>query len=63
VLGALVGLIRGLSVDPSTAWFAVFEAGVPAFFVGAIIGSVVGVAARVIGCLNNRRADTNHQSI
>ena len=63
VLGALVGLIRGLWVYPPTAWFAVIELGLPAAFVGAVVGATVGLAARVFGRCKSRRADINHQSI
>jgi len=49
LLGALVGLVRGLSVYPPTAWFALFEVGVPALIVGALLGAVVGSAARLLG--------------
>jgi hypothetical protein len=49
LLGALVGLIRGLWVYPPTALFAVYEAGVPALMVGGLLGAFVGSAARLIG--------------
>jgi hypothetical protein len=45
-LGALVGLIRGFQVYPPTAWFAVFEVGLPALFVGAVLGAIFGLVAR-----------------
>ena len=44
-LGALVGLILGLRAYPPTAWFAVFEVGVPAGIAGAVVGAIVGVVA------------------
>ena len=47
-LGALVGLILGLYTYPATAWFAVFEVGVPAGIAGAVVGALVGVVAIVV---------------
>ena len=47
-LGALVGLILGLRAYPATAWFAVFEVGVPAGIAGAVVGALVGVIAIVV---------------
>jgi hypothetical protein len=48
ILGALVGLILGLRASPATAWFAVFEVGVPAGMAGAVVGAVVGLVAVVL---------------
>jgi hypothetical protein len=45
VTGAIVGLAAGLYVYPPTAWFAVFELGVPAAITGAVIGLIVGLIA------------------
>ncbi len=44
MIGAIGGLVVGLLAYPPTAWFAVFELGVPA----AIAGGVVGVIAALI---------------
>jgi hypothetical protein len=49
LLGALVGLIRGLWVYPPTALFAVIEVGLPASLVGASVGALVGLAVRISG--------------
>lgn len=46
--GALVGLVRGLEVYPPTAAFAVFEVGVPAALVGAVLGSASGTVALAV---------------
>jgi hypothetical protein len=43
VVGAIVGLIVGLSVYAPTAWFAVFELGVPAGMAGAVVGFVAAL--------------------
>jgi hypothetical protein len=48
VAGAIVGLVIGLNVNAPTAWFAVFEAGVPATIVGAAAGGVVGAVTLVV---------------
>ena len=45
---AVVGLIVGLHVYPPTAWFAVFELGVPAAIVGALLGLASGLSVRGI---------------
>jgi hypothetical protein len=42
--GGVLGLILGLNAYPPTAWFAVFEIGIP----GAIVGSLLGVTAGFI---------------
>lgn len=47
-VGGLVGLIVGLRVYPPTAWFAVFELGVPAAVVGALLGLASGLSVRGI---------------
>jgi hypothetical protein len=47
-VGGLVGLIVGLRVYPATAWFAVFELGVPAAVVGALLGLASGLSVRMI---------------
>jgi hypothetical protein len=48
VVGALAGLIQGLRTYPPTAWFAVFELGVPAAIVGGVLGLTCGVFASVV---------------
>jgi hypothetical protein len=45
-LGGVVGLIVGLRVYPPTAWFAIFELGVPAAVVGAVLGLASGLSVR-----------------
>jgi hypothetical protein len=45
VVGCLIGLVVGLLVHPPTAWFAVFELGVPASALGALIGLAFGALA------------------
>jgi hypothetical protein len=42
VIGAIVGLAAGLSYPP-TAWFAVFELGIPAAIAGGVVGLVAGL--------------------
>jgi hypothetical protein len=58
-LGAIAGLIQGLRVHPATAWFAVFELGLPAALAGAVIGAIIGLAARMIVWLKSRRININ----
>jgi hypothetical protein len=45
VIGAIAGLIIGLDANPATAWFAVFELGIPAGIAGGLVG---GVAALIV---------------
>jgi hypothetical protein len=40
VIGGIVGLVVGLFAYAPTAWFAVFELGVPAGVVGGIVGLI-----------------------
>ena len=53
ILGALVGLVVGLHAHAATAWFAVFELGIPAGVLGAILGAIAGVVAGAIRRLNH----------
>jgi ABC-type uncharacterized transport system permease subunit len=43
LLGALIGLVVGLIANPLTAWFALFEVGVPAGILGTVVGALVGL--------------------
>ena len=45
VLGGAVGLVAGLVAHPPTAWFAVLELGVPATYLGCVLGLLVGSLA------------------
>lgn len=42
LLGAVAGLAIGLHVDVNTAWFGIFELGIPATIVGGAIGFMAG---------------------
>ena len=42
-VGGTVGLIVGLHVYAATAWFAVFELGIPTAVVGVLAGCVAAV--------------------
>jgi hypothetical protein len=42
VAGAIAGLVIGLNVYAPTAWFALFELGVPASVVGGATGLLAG---------------------
>jgi gas vesicle protein len=54
VLGAVAGLVLGLRAHPATAWFAVFELGIPAAIVGTLLGAVAGAVASVLHRLRTR---------
>jgi hypothetical protein len=43
VVGAIVGLIVGLLANPATAWFAIFELGIPAAIAGWLVGSIAAL--------------------
>ncbi|WP_125569872.1 hypothetical protein [Nocardioides baekrokdamisoli] len=43
-IGALAGLVIGLDTYAPTAWFAVFEIGIPAAMVGGLLGLLVAGA-------------------
>lgn len=45
VIGAIAGLIIGLDANPATAWFAVFEVGIPAGIAGGLVGCVAALIA------------------
>ena len=47
-VGAIVGLVVGLDANPSTAWFAVFEAGIPAALLGGIVGILIGTVVYAV---------------
>ena len=48
IAGAVAGLWIGLVTHPATAWFAVFELGVPASILGGLIGLVGGAVAYAV---------------
>jgi hypothetical protein len=54
LLGGVVGLVVGLRVHPPTAWFAIFEVGIPA----SILGGLVGLASGAIAYAVRRRVGT-----
>jgi hypothetical protein len=45
VVGGVAGLVVGLLVHPATAWFAVFELGIPASILGGLLGMASGAIA------------------
>ena len=47
-VGAVVGLVVGLRVYPPTAWFAIFELGIPAAVAGALLGLASGLSVERI---------------
>jgi len=48
VIGGIVGLVVGLLAYAPTAWFAVFELGVPAGVAGGLIG-LIGALILTVG--------------
>ena len=47
-VGAIVGLIVGLFANAPTAWAAMFEVGMPAFVLGALLGAISGAVATAL---------------
>ena len=54
IVGGLVGLVLGLRAYPATAWFAVFEVGVPAGICGAVLGALVGLVVGTVLRINRQ---------
>jgi hypothetical protein len=48
VIGAIVGLVVGLFAYAPTAWFAVFELGIPAAIAGGIVGLIAGLVSTAL---------------
>ena len=47
-IGSVAGLVIGLIAYPPTAFFAIFEAGIPATIVGTALGLIVGAVAVLV---------------
>ena len=58
--GVIIGLILGLNAYPPTAWFAMFEVGLPAAIAGAAVGFLVGCVLALVKRL--RRGPQPHHS-
>ena len=54
LVGGIVGLILGLTAYPPTAWFAIFELGIPATILGGLLGATGGAISYA-----TRRQDAN----
>jgi hypothetical protein len=48
IVGSVAGLVIGLMANPGTAWFAIFELGIPATIVGTLLGLIVGAALAAV---------------
>jgi hypothetical protein len=55
--GAIGGLIVGLLVYPPTAWFAVFELGLPASILGGLIGAGSGAVVCAVRRVTPKHPD------
>ena len=54
LIGAIAGLIIGLDANPATAWFAVFELGIPAGIAGGLVGGVAALIVAVTRWIKRR---------
>jgi hypothetical protein len=54
--GALIGLGVGLHVHAATAWFAMFELGLPAAVAGGALGFLVGCLAALASRFRRHRS-------
>ncbi len=52
LIGAVAGVALGLAANPATAWFAVFELGIPS----ALLGGLLGLASGALASAVERRA-------
>jgi hypothetical protein len=62
VVGGVVGLVVGLVVHPATAWFAVFEIGIPASILGGLLGLATGAIAYAVQSTARRARTPNLES-
>jgi hypothetical protein len=54
VLGCVGGLVIGLLAYPPTAWFAIFELGIPAAMGGGVLGLIAGSVVLAVRRLGDR---------
>jgi hypothetical protein len=59
LVGGVVGLVVGLRVNPATAWFAIFELGIPSSILGGIVGLASGAIAYVVCRIGGRARTSN----
>lgn len=62
LLGGVVGLVVGLRVHPPTAWFAIFELGIPASILGGLVGLASGAIAYAARRMGGRASIYNSGS-
>jgi hypothetical protein len=48
LVGGIVGLVVGIVAHWQTAWFAVFELGIPCAVLGGLVGLMTGAIADVV---------------
>lgn len=55
-IGAVAGFVYAWTVNESTAWFGIIEAGVPAF----VLGGMLGAASGVVATMRRHTAERHH---
>jgi hypothetical protein len=48
LVAGVVGLVVGLRVHPATAWFAIFELGIPSSIFGGLLGLASGAITHAV---------------
>ncbi len=56
VLGCVAGLVLGLFGYPPTAWFAVFELGIPDAMAGGVLGVISGLVVLAVRSLQAKHS-------
>jgi hypothetical protein len=55
LVGGVAGLVVGLLVYAPTAWFAIFELGIPSSILGGLLGLTSGAITHAVGTFASHR--------
>jgi hypothetical protein len=59
LVGGVVGLLVGLRANPATAWFAIFELGIPSSILGGLVGLASGAIAYAVSRIGGKTSTSN----